>query len=116
MPCYSPTNVDQQRGNGVFDRSIKGLQALNAVGYGQPGSGLQLDLVYNPNGIFLAPAQSKLEVWSYFCALQVIMTRCAAMCCALLCSALLSHSCLLKVIALLFGCFRLCCYALHHDG
>ncbi|KAL3157842.1 hypothetical protein ABBQ32_012258 [Trebouxia sp. C0010 RCD-2024] len=61
MPCYSPTNVDQQRGHGVFDRSIKGLQALNAVGYGQPGSGLQLDLVYNPNGIFLAPAQSKLE-------------------------------------------------------
>ena len=62
MPCYSATNVDQQRGNGVFDRSIKGLQALNAVGYGQPGSNLQLDLVYNPNGIFLAPAQSKLEV------------------------------------------------------
>ena len=62
MPCYSPTNVDQQRGHGVFDRSIKGLQVLNAVGYGQPGTGLQLDLVYNPNGIFLAPAQSKLEV------------------------------------------------------
>ena len=62
MPCYSPSNVDQQRGHGVFDRSIKGLQALNAVGYGQQGSGLQLDLVYNPNGIFLAPAQSKLEV------------------------------------------------------
>lgn len=62
MPCYSPTNVDQQRGHGVFDRSIKGLQALNAVGYGQPGTGLQLDLVYNPNGIFLAPPQSKLEV------------------------------------------------------
>ncbi|KAA6425155.1 MAG: Fe-S oxidoreductase [Trebouxia sp. A1-2] len=61
MPCYSPTNVDQQRGHGVFDRSIKGLQALNAVGYGQPGTGLQLDLVYNPNGIFLAPPQSKLE-------------------------------------------------------
>ena len=62
MPCYRPTNVDQQRGHGVFDRSIKGLQALNAVGYGQTGSDLQLDLVYNPNGIFLAPAQSKLEV------------------------------------------------------
>ena len=62
MPCYSPTNVDQQRGHGVFDRSIKGLQALNAVGYGQLGTGLQLDLVYNPNGIFLAPPQSKLEV------------------------------------------------------
>ena len=62
MPCYSPTNVDQQRGHGVFDRSIKGLQMLNAVGYGQEGSGLRLDLVYNPNGIFLAPAQDKLEV------------------------------------------------------
>ena len=62
MPCYSPTNVDQQRGHGVFDRSIKGLQMLNAVGYGQEGTGLQLDLVYNPNGIFLAPAQDKLQV------------------------------------------------------
>lgn len=62
MPCYSPTNVDQQRGHGVFDRSIRGLQALNAVGYGKPGTGLQLDLVYNPNGIFLAPPQAKLEV------------------------------------------------------
>lgn len=61
MPCYSPTNVDQQRGHGVFDRSIKGLQALNVVGYGKPGSGLELDLVYNPNGIFLAPPQAKLE-------------------------------------------------------
>merc|ERR1712071_677150 len=61
MPCYSPTNVDQQRGHGVFDRSIKGLEMLNAVGYGQEGSDLQLDLVYNPNGIFLAPAQDKLE-------------------------------------------------------
>lgn len=65
MPCYSPANVDQQRGHGVFDRSIKGLQMLNAVGYGQAGSGLQLDLVYNPNGIFLAPAQDKLEVNSW---------------------------------------------------
>ena len=75
MPCYSPTNVDQQRGHGVFDRSIKGLQALNAVGYGQPGSGLQLDLVYNPNGIFLAPPQAKLEV-------QVCPLWARLMCCS----------------------------------
>ena len=88
MPCYSATNVDQQRGNGVFDRSIKGLQALNAVGYGQPGSGLQLDLVYNPNGIFLAPAQSKLEVRHapFLCITNDTDTlRCAVLCCTLLC-------------------------------
>lgn len=62
LPCYSSENVDQQRGMGVFQRSIRGLQLLNAVGYGQPGSGLHLDLVYNPNGVFLAPPQSKLQV------------------------------------------------------
>ncbi|KAL4443396.1 hypothetical protein ABPG75_011133 [Micractinium tetrahymenae] len=61
LPCYSPENVNKQRGGGVFERSIKGLQMLNALGYGQPGSGLQLDLVYNPGGVFLAPPQSKLE-------------------------------------------------------
>ncbi|GAB4818568.1 hypothetical protein N2152v2_005614 [Parachlorella kessleri] len=61
LPCYSPTNVDAQRGKGVFERSIEGLQRLNAAGYGRPGSGLQLDLVYNPGGVFLAPPQSKLE-------------------------------------------------------
>ena len=108
MPCYSATNVDQQRGNGVFDRSIKGLQALNAVGYGQPGSGLQLDLVYNPNGIFLAPAQSKLEVWPHVCALQVMMTRCAAMCCDVLCSALLCSALLCSALL----CSALLCSAL----
>ena len=62
LPCYSEQNVDQQRGSGVFDRSIRGLQMLNEAGYGQPGTGLHLDLVYNPNGIFLAPQQSTLEV------------------------------------------------------
>ena len=62
MPCYSTDNVDAQRGRGVFDRSIRGLQILNAAGYGRPGSPLTLDLVYNPNGTFLAPEQSKLEV------------------------------------------------------
>eukprot|EP01026_Neomeris_dumetosa_P010256 TRINITY_DN1380_c0_g2_i1.p1 TRINITY_DN1380_c0_g2~~TRINITY_DN1380_c0_g2_i1.p1 ORF type:complete len:411 (-),score=41.54 TRINITY_DN1380_c0_g2_i1:338-1570(-) len=61
LPCYSAKNVDQQRGSGVFDRSIKGLQMLNQAGYGQPDTGLCLDLVYNPNGIFLSPSQEKLQ-------------------------------------------------------
>jgi radical SAM/Cys-rich protein len=61
LPCYSTKNVDEQRGGGVFDRSIKGLQALNAAGYGREGSGLILDLVYNPNGTFLAPPQDQLQ-------------------------------------------------------
>lgn len=50
LPCYSESNVDAQRGRGVFDRSIAGLRLLNAAGYGVEGSGLQLDLVYNPGG------------------------------------------------------------------
>ena len=62
LPCYTGENVDQQRGSGVFGRSIHGLQLLNAAGYGQPGSGLVLDLVYNPNGTFLAPPQAQLQV------------------------------------------------------
>jgi len=61
MPCYSQKNVDAQRGKGVFERSIAGLQQLNAVGYGLPDSGLLLDLVYNPGGAFLPPSQHKLE-------------------------------------------------------
>jgi radical SAM/Cys-rich protein len=47
LPCYSVANVDRQRGDGVFDRSIAGLQALNALGYGQDGTDLVLNLVYN---------------------------------------------------------------------
>jgi radical SAM/Cys-rich protein len=61
MPCYLEDNVDRQRGNGVFDASIRGLQALNALGYGQPGSGLTLNLVYNPQGPSLPPEQVALE-------------------------------------------------------
>jgi radical SAM/Cys-rich protein len=61
LPCYSKENVDEQRGGGIFRRSIAGLQMLNALGYGIDGSGLVLDLIYNPNGVFLAPAQSTLE-------------------------------------------------------
>ena len=61
LPCYSPANVDRQRGDGVFERSIAGLQALNALGYGQPGSPLTLNLVYNPQGPVLPPPQGPLE-------------------------------------------------------
>ncbi len=61
LPCYSPANVDRQRGDGVFDRSIAGLQQLNALGYGQDGSGLVLNLVYNPQGASLPPPQGPLE-------------------------------------------------------
>lgn len=61
MPCYSVANVEKQRGNGVFDSSIRGLQKLNAAGYGVEGSGLELDLVYNPGGPSLPPSQESLE-------------------------------------------------------
>jgi radical SAM/Cys-rich protein len=61
MPCYSAANVDKQRGDGVFDLSIAGLQQLNALGYGQPGSGLVLNLVYNPQGASLPPDQQALQ-------------------------------------------------------
>lgn len=61
LPCYSAENVDKQRGHGVFDRSIAALLALNEAGYGIPGSGLSIDLVYNPLGAFLPPEESKLE-------------------------------------------------------
>lgn len=61
LPCYSLDNVDKQRGKGVFDKSIAALQKLNALGYGQPGSGLVLNLVYNPQGPFLPPNQQSLE-------------------------------------------------------
>jgi len=61
LPCYSQENVDEQRGDGVFESSIRALQKLNALGYGQPGSELTLHLVYNPNGAFLPPAQDQLR-------------------------------------------------------
>eukprot|EP01064_Diplonema_japonicum_P028600 TRINITY_DN441_c0_g3_i1.p1 TRINITY_DN441_c0_g3~~TRINITY_DN441_c0_g3_i1.p1 ORF type:complete len:401 (+),score=81.76 TRINITY_DN441_c0_g3_i1:75-1205(+) len=62
MPCYSHDNVDAQRGDGVFDLSIDGLKKLNSVGYGKEGTGLTLNLVYNPLGPFLPPKQEVLEV------------------------------------------------------
>ncbi|MDO6680890.1 MULTISPECIES: arsenosugar biosynthesis radical SAM (seleno)protein ArsS [unclassified Oceanobacter] len=61
MPCYSVKNVDQQRGNGVFDKSITGLRLLNELGYGKANSGLTLNLVFNPQGPVLPPNQQALE-------------------------------------------------------
>ncbi len=61
LPCYTAENVDQQRGRGVFEKSIEALRRLNALGYGQPDSALALNLVYNPLGAFLPPPQEKLE-------------------------------------------------------
>ena len=61
MPCYSADNVDKQRGDGVFDKSIRALQILNDNGYGR-GEGLVLTLVYNPVGPSLPPDEAALEV------------------------------------------------------
>lgn len=61
LPCYSAGNVDAQRGKNVFERSIEGLKILNEYGYGKAGTGLRLDLVYNPAGPFLPPPQKQLE-------------------------------------------------------
>jgi radical SAM/Cys-rich protein len=61
LPCYSEANVDEQRGDGVFAASIRALQRLNALGFGRAGSGLVLNLIYNPNGAFLPAAQGTLE-------------------------------------------------------
>jgi radical SAM/Cys-rich protein len=61
LPFYRRNKTDRQRGDGVFDKSIKALQTLNALGYGQPNSKLQLDLVYNPAGAFLPGDQKELE-------------------------------------------------------
>jgi len=61
LPCYSKDNVEKQRGSGVFQKSIEALQRLNELGYGRPGTGLVLDLVYNPLGPSLPEAQQTLE-------------------------------------------------------
>ncbi|WP_207431861.1 arsenosugar biosynthesis radical SAM (seleno)protein ArsS [Sabulibacter ruber] len=62
LPFYTQDRTDRQRGNGVFEDSIKALQMLNEVGYGKEGTGLILNLVYNPAGAFLPPAQKALEI------------------------------------------------------
>jgi radical SAM/Cys-rich protein len=61
LPCYLEDNVDSQRGKGVFTKSIDALLRLNAIGYGQPDTGLLLHLVYNPIGATLPPPQAELE-------------------------------------------------------
>ncbi len=61
LPCYLEDNVNRQRGRGVFAASIRALQRLNALGYGAAGGGLQLNLVYNPQGPVLPPPQESLE-------------------------------------------------------
>jgi radical SAM/Cys-rich protein len=61
LPCYGPENVDAQRGQGVFARSIRVLRMLNGLGFGVPGSALRLDLVYNPVGAHLPPPAAELE-------------------------------------------------------
>ncbi|RPI26249.1 MAG: radical SAM/Cys-rich domain protein [Acidobacteria bacterium] len=61
LPCYTRENVDRQRGAGVFEKSIQALRVLNDTGYGMPGSGLTLNLAYNPLGAFLPGPQAQLE-------------------------------------------------------
>ena len=61
LPCYTPDNVDQQRGKGTFESSIRGLQRLNELGYATESSGLVLNLVYNPLGPSLPGPQAQLE-------------------------------------------------------
>ena len=61
LPFYTQDRTDRQRGNGVFEESIKALQMLNEVGYGKEGTGLILNLVYNPAGAFLPPSQEALK-------------------------------------------------------
>jgi radical SAM/Cys-rich protein len=61
LPCYTEELVDRQRGKGVYEKSIRALRRLNALGYGAAGSGLELNLVYNPQGPSLPPPQEQLE-------------------------------------------------------
>jgi radical SAM/Cys-rich protein len=61
LPCYLEENVDNQRGAGVYKRSIEAVRLFNRMGYGNTGSGLVLNLVYNPQGPVLPPPQQDLE-------------------------------------------------------
>jgi radical SAM/Cys-rich protein len=61
LPYFQEQQTDAQRGAGVFAKSIEAIRKLNGLGYGAPGSGLKLDLVYNPAGAFLPPAQHAIE-------------------------------------------------------
>ncbi|MBL0142510.1 MAG: arsenosugar biosynthesis radical SAM protein ArsS [Betaproteobacteria bacterium] len=61
LPCYTEELVDRQRGKGVYEKSVRAIRRLNELGYGREGSGLVLNLVYNPQGASLPPSQDKLE-------------------------------------------------------
>ena len=61
LPCYTEELVDRQRGKGVYEKSVRAIRVLNELGYGREGSGLELHLVYNPQGPSLPPPQEKLE-------------------------------------------------------
>jgi radical SAM/Cys-rich protein len=61
LPHFSKNLTDRQRGDGVFEDSVKAIKMLNSVGYGRSGKGLVLDLVYNPSGAFLPGSQAQLE-------------------------------------------------------
>jgi len=61
LPSYRASQTDAQRGDGIFEKSIEALRRLNQLGYGQPDSGLALNLVYNPVGAFLPPKQEAIE-------------------------------------------------------
>jgi radical SAM/Cys-rich protein len=61
LPSYRASQTDAQRGDGIFEKSIQALRLLNRLGYGQPDSGLYLNLVYNPVGAFLPPKQGAIE-------------------------------------------------------
>ena len=61
LPYYLAQRTDSQRGDGVFRKSLEAMRQLNALGYGLRGSGLVLNLVYNPTGAFLPPNQNALE-------------------------------------------------------
>ena len=62
LPYFTAVKTDAQRGEGVFEKSLKGLRMLNAVGYGMEGTGLTLNLVYNPSGAFLPPDENSLKI------------------------------------------------------
>ncbi len=62
LPCYQESNVDGQRGKGIFQKSIAGLKLLNSLGYGKHDINHQLNLVYNPTGPYLPPPQNTLEI------------------------------------------------------
>jgi radical SAM/Cys-rich protein len=61
LPYFAAPQTDAQRGDGAFEKSITALRMLNALGYGRPGSGLELNFVYNPVGAFLPPKQEEIE-------------------------------------------------------